>query len=557
MNIRKKAFFICSIILSFCPPVCSSVNEDGESVFTLYDAVSLAVQHNYDIRKQQQALIIANARYLQAKGELDLSIGASGQFTYAQNPVDERDPNYLYGYSFTTPDSVYGIFSNNSLTRQVGGSLFIQKLFSFGLQSKLSYTLQRTNNRSAYDYGNTFSSNTYKRYKDEHGRNLGEVSLELNLPLFKSFNASITALQIAQAKDYLDQMTYNLRDTISQTIIKTTRSFWNYYMAYRNLSQLHMLQKRIDARNDNIDKLVKAGVRMKNDILAMQVSSISNRQKIDAAQVQYIQTKMELANMIGLTDAEGIDTPSDMLPIIHLEEIPDFPAPEDITLDLLEYVEQNRADFIMLQDQMNSALRKIKIAEVNGRPDATLGFKIGVNGTTYSDDVSEVLSAGFWNIRGLNLNGSLGVTIKPFSRSKKGSVQEAEAEYESLNVEFEKNKNMLYLQLRNTVEKLNLYRASLLGAEGIFALQKELYENEEKRFAAGLITVDNLIEQDQKYVQATSERYQTLGNYLETLLEYKYNTASLLYVDADSVFSVDDAAKVDEMASAEITKEED
>jgi len=553
----KKAVVIFSLFLFLYPSAFSIENDDGESVFTLYDAVSLAVQYNYDIRKQQQALIIANARYLQAKGALDISVGASGQFTYAQNPVDPRDPNYLYGYSFTTPESVYGIFTNNSLTRQVSGSLFIEKLFSVGLKSKLAYTLQRSNNKSDYDYGSAFSSNTYKRYKDEHGRNLGEVSLELSLPIFKSFNSSITALQIAQAKDYLDQMSYNLRDTISQTIIKTTRTFWNYYMAYRNLEQLQSLQKRIDARNENLDKLVKAGVRMKNDILAMKVSSITNQRNIESAQVQYLQSKMELANVIGLVDAEGIDNPSDMFPIIKLDEIPDFPAPEDITLDLLEYVERTRADFIMLQDQMNSAQKKIKIAEVNGRPDATLGFKIGVNGTTYSDDVNEVLSAGFWNIRGMNLNGSLGVTIKPFSRDTNGQVQEARAEYDSLRVDYERNKNTLFLQLRNAVEKLNLYRASLMGAEGIFALQKELYENEQKRFAAGLITVDNLIEQDQKFVQATSDRYQTLGNYLETLLEYKYNTASLIYVDADSVFSVDDAAKVDEMASSENAKNEE
>ena len=157
----------------------------------------------------------------------------------------------------------------------------------------------------------------------------------------------------------------------------------------------------------------------------------------------------------------------------------------------------------------------------------------------------------------MNLNGSLGVTIKPFSRETNGQVQEAQAEYDSLRIDYEKNKNTLFLQLRNAVEKLNLYRASLMGAEGIFALQKELYENEEKRFAAGLITVDNLIEQDQKFVQATSDRYQTLGNYLETLLEYKYNTASLIYVDADSVFNVDDAAKVDELASSENAKNEE
>ena len=59
-------------------------------------------------------------------------------------------------------------------------------------------------------------------------------------------------------------------------------------------------------------------------------------------------------------------------------------------------------------------------------------------------------------------------------------------------------------------------------------MQCQLYDNEQERFRAGLIKLDNLIEQDQKFIQATQERYQTLVNYLEALLEYKYATASIV-----------------------------
>ena len=99
---------------------------DEEAVFTLYEAISVALQRNYDIRKQQQALVIAQAKYLQAKGALDITTGLEGQYNHSQNPVDPRDPNYLYGYSFTSPESVYGIFSKNSRTRQASGSLFVE-----------------------------------------------------------------------------------------------------------------------------------------------------------------------------------------------------------------------------------------------------------------------------------------------------------------------------------------------------------------------------------------------------------------------------------------------
>ncbi|EID85750.1 Outer membrane protein [Treponema sp. JC4] len=536
----SKRFIFAVVSLFFSINVVSAEKKADENtvvyedrVFTLYDAITLAIQHNYDVRKQQQALIIAEAKYRQAKGALDLSIGAEGDYTYSQNPVDPRDPNYLYGYSFITPESVYGIFSKNSLTRQGSGSIFMQKLFSIGLQSKLSYSVKRTNNVSDYEYGDAYAANTYKKYKDEHGRNLGELSLELSLPLFKSFNSSVTALQISQAKDYLDQMRFQLQDTISQTVINTTKAYWAYFMAYKNLNQLEILQQKFDTRNANIDSMVRAGILMKNDILLMKVSVSSNQRSLDSAKVEYFKTKMDLANMLGTSDLELIENPADMFQEMNLNDEPDVISVDDIDENLLAYVEENRIDFRMLKDQISSAKKGIKIAKINGRPDATLGFKIGMNGTTYSDDAGETVTSGFWNVRGANINGSIGVTIKPFDRDTSGKVMEAKANYETLMIDYEKNRNTLYLQLKNCVEKLNLYRNSLLKAEGVYEMQSQLYNNEQERFRAGLIKLDNLIEQDQKFIQATQERYQTLVNYLEALLEYKYATASIVGIDVE------------------------
>jgi len=260
----------------------------------------------------------------------------------------------------------------------------------------------------------------------------------------------------------------------------------------------------------------------------MKVSVSSNQRSLDSAKVEYLRTKMELANMLGTADIDIIENPADMLDDLNLNQAPDLITVDDLDEDFLDYVEENRIDFRMLKDQLNSAKKGIKIAKINGRPDTTLGFKIGMSGTTYSDDFGQALTSGFWNVRGTNVNGSIGVTIKPFDRDTSGKVMEARANYETLMIDYEMKRNTLFLELKNTIEKLNLYRNSLLKAEGVYEMQNQLYDNEQERFRAGLIKLDNLIEQDQKFIQATQERYQTLVNYLEALLEYKYATASIV-----------------------------
>ncbi|MBP5792790.1 MAG: TolC family protein, partial [Spirochaetaceae bacterium] len=57
-----------------------------------------------------------------------------------------------------------------------------------------------------------------------------------------------------------------------------------------------------------------------------------------------------------------------------------------------------------------------------------------------------------------------------------------------------------------------------------------------KRFNAGLITTDALLEHDERYISAKASYAQVLVQYLQAVLEFKYYTGDLVEVDAGSVF---------------------
>ena len=75
-------------------------------------------------------------------------------------------------------------------------------------------------------------------------------------------------------------------------------------------------------------------------------------------------------------------------------------------------------------------------------------------------------------------------------------------------------------------------------ADEVLKMQKNLYENEQKRFNAGLITVDNLLNQDTKYIEAENSYNQLLINYMQSVLEFKYYTATLVNINSKSIFEV-------------------
>ena len=415
------------------------------------------------------------------------------------------------------------------MTKQTGGSIYLKKLFGFGLETKLSYTVLAEKNSPDYEYSSGYFANGGSKIEDEKARSNGEIALELSLPLFKSFKNSLASLQIKAAKDYIEQMEYSLNDTISQTIINVSLQYWTVLLAHKNVENLEILQKKIEERNESMDSLIRTGVRSKNDILAMQVN-------VNDAKIQYSKAKMELVTSLGLADSSLIGEPENSFSQIDLTSITP-PNDSDLNDDFFAKIEEKRPDLKSLKKQVEAASKKVRMYQVDSPPDASLNFGIGTTGAAYSDDLGKTLSSGFKNIRGTNISGSLGVSANLGNNTKKGLQEQAQAEYRtSLNI-YNKAKNILKLQILNAAEKLEIYKNLVSDADDVLHLQKNLYENEQKRFNAGVITVDNLLNQDQKYITAELSYYQVLINYIGDFFSIKIFLNSYNIFFCDSILS--------------------
>lgn len=517
-----KNFLLASII---CLLISSTIyaQETGyaqkSGKFTLQQAIEMALENNYEIQKQRFALNSAKAQFNQAKGSLDIEAGAKAKYSANQNPVDKDDPNYTI--------NAYDVHVGNTLSQQTGGSVFLKKLFSFGLETRLSYTVQRTKNSPDYEYGSNFYSYGFSKYEDEKARSNGEIALEMSLPLFKSFKDSITALQIDAAKDYIEQMEFALSDTISQTLLNVSEKYWNYLLCSKNVEQLETMQKQIERRISSMATLIQAGVRSRNDLLALQVNASENRRSLQNARVQCSQAKMELLSVLGLSDPEAIGKPEDSFSILELQSM-QTPKSSDLTEEFFSKIIEKRTDLKALKKRVDMAEKSVRLSQIDKRPDANLNFGIGASGAAYSDNLGKTLSSGFSNVKGVNISGELSVSTRLGNHTKKGAEEEAFAEYETRLADYNKAKNSLVMQIRNSAEKLEIYKNLVKDADTVLSLQKNLYENERKRFNAGLITVDEVLSQDQRYISAQLSYYQVLINYMQAILEFKYYTAQLV-----------------------------
>lgn len=78
----------------------------------------------------------------------------------------------------------------------------------------------------------------------------------------------------------------------------------------------------------------------------------------------------------------------------------------------------------------------------------------------------------------------------------------------------------------------------MISANDALEKQQQLYENEQKRFNAGLITIDDIFTQDDKYLNSQTQYYQLMITYLQSVLLFKYYTGNLVGItesDKDAV----------------------
>lgn len=487
--------------------------------------MKIAVENNYDLIKEASRLATAEAQYRQVNGRFDIELGAQAQYSMNQNPIDKANPSY-------SENEKYEVYKDNIVTKSALGNVYIRKLFSFGLDSKLSYSIKRGKNEPHFKYSGDDTLN-FDRFVDGNKQdydNNGNISLDLSMSLLKSFGNSIDSMEAESAKAAIEQMRYNLQDSISKVILKTSGAYWNYFISYKNYTHLQNLNKTLEKRFSDMDSLIKAGVRTKNDLLAVKINLKQNRLKISKAEVSLKESKFKLLEVLGIPEEKlpGLPEANSNLSSINLENIPEV---KDITEDYIDYIISNRNDFKSLKKAVENANLQIKIAKTDSLPDVSLGVNIGTTGNDYSDDFGDFLSSGFKNIKGVNVTGTLGAAVKIGNNSKKAAIDKAEANYKSIYADFCEKKNNLTLQITNAAESMNLYKGIIKDSAEILDLHKTLYENEQKRFDAGLITVDDLILQDQNYFDTQLSYYQFASEYLNSILEFKYYTADLLTLE--------------------------
>ena len=365
----------------------------AEEGLTLEGAIARSLAGNASVQSKGHAVAVAKGRLKEALAPTDARLGA--QVSLGQNvaPIDEDDLGNNY--------SDYGILVDGQVSRSLNSSLWVEKLFSFGLSAKLSLVADRGNDEASIAEGSIPPQYEYRA--DPAARTYSGADLELSLPILKAFEDSLNGNNIDAATYYLEQQRSELEDLVSRTILEVADAYWEYtiaYMYYRNLLES---AARLKERERNLVSMVTAGVAPKTEMIRMQASLAKKNTDIILAKASARSALTALAQLMGSSsqEAETYAAPADLFPddfaFAGKGEVSD-------TLDdaFIRGAVMNRADIKALRNQASAAETRMRITEIDSRPDLNIFGNAGYRGTTYDDSGAGYFKAFTENVRGLN-----------------------------------------------------------------------------------------------------------------------------------------------------------
>ncbi len=576
----------------------SRLVHDGKLSLTLQDAITLAIENNFDVELERYEGPFAWTETLRAKGggllrgmpttiaELPSGEGGPGEplltTVGGYSPVlqlpssaadlatiseTQSDLSILGSTPFSTgpalpqfdpsvsadaslAQTVYpqadafqtgsNIFSSHSLSGSAG---YVQG-FSTGMSLAATFTSTRLNEASTRLNLDPFTT--------------GALGLTLSQPLLQGFGIGVNKrfIHIAANEGDIakDVFTQQLISTVSDTI----RLYWD----------LVSLQHDLEVKRDSLDAAerlyqdtrneVDQGTQAPVDLTSAMSSVASNRQAYINEQGMVMQQELLLKEVL---TRKGISDPA--MAAASIEAITPIGLPDSLSLEpiggLIDKAMQQRPDLALAEKQQDNTRLTLKGSRNALLPEFNLVASMQNNGGAGVAQTSASSSSGLAAVAPpANLTGGYGgllgqifrrdypdyvvgaqLNIPIRNRIARADAMRDELQYRQSEVRIEQLRSEIRLQVGNAYIAVQQAQESYKAAVEARTLQEQALDVERAKFDAGVATAYELIQYQSSLAEARSAQVTALGVYAKAVDALQRAVGTTL---VDNNVAVDDAS---------------
>ncbi len=458
---------------------------------SLKESISLALARNFDISIEKLRKEIKKEEIIEKKSKFDTTFIASG----------ESEKSKTETVSTTSTGSTKKVDSTQNI--QAG---FKKKVISGAQLSMLfDWDRQGTNAKN-----NLFDPNFSTG-----------LTLSITQPLLRNYGVDLNSADIRIATENMRQSRNEYNNKVTKIVTDVELSYWDLILALRNSK---LKKKSLDLAKDLLRRnkiQVKIGTLTRIEILDARTSVAMREDELIVAKREVLEKEDALKLLLNIS----ISSKPSRIALKPTDKI-NFKPVRINEFDLFEKALSRRTDLI--KDKIEIRKRKITIDKKRNSLLPKLDFTSSLKNSSKQDSIQKALKRQFSN-KGYEISGKLAFEFPLGNREAKSNYRKSKNEYYEAKEVFKKNKQIILEEVQNISRKtktsIKRIKTTLLAKK----LATQRLEVQEQKFALGLATSRQILEDQESLENASLNHIRALVNYKKNLALLRKATQSTLF----------------------------
>lgn len=483
-----------------------SAGSDGVVDLTLQDARLMALERNRDIQIQKENIAISGGEIISREGEFDPVFNLAASYT------DSRTP------------TVSTFIESGSIDQEVIGieSGLSGKLSTGTFYEVLNFSVNRSETNSPIE---SLSPNIS-----------ANLSFSIGQELLRNFGKDVNLTFLRVAREDMDISYDEYEKIISDVLLNVETDYWLLAAAAQNLE---LEQKGLELAHDLLKRnqaQVEIGVLPPVAITQAEAEVAARKVDLINAENRLERAKDRIKNRIVMSMEKDV-RPADQ------------PKIQDIVINEQEIIEKayaNRPEIEQLKNEIDKSEQFLRYYANQKMPslkvEGILDFQ-GIGGDpnpdrlVFNDPPSPIpdrfndQSDAFRNLYegefpSWTILGTFSYPI--FNRKAKGEYIKAEATLNRNIIQFKRTREQIRLEVRNAIREVINSKRGVDAAVVSVDLAREVLNNENEKYKAGLATTRDILEAQRDLIDAQTRKINAVSEFNIALAELERAKGTIL-----------------------------
>ncbi|MDD4869907.1 MAG: TolC family protein [Kiritimatiellae bacterium] len=488
--------FIMVAALLFTAPLANAEE------YTLLDAVRITLKNQPSILIQEQQKEAVGGQLQQAAGVFDPTVGANISRISENTPLAAVQRDTYKTDELKTTKTSYSVEG--------------AKQFRSGISIKPSITATRNDDSSIST--------------DPIGN--GSVSFSVSIPLLQGLGLNTAAATELATMAELKAARLDVYDRVARDVLDTGTAYWTLLATQQQLEIMRESETTAEKTVADYTRLAEGDKFPSSDVDLFRANLAYITSARLSAEQQAVAARYNLALAMGILSA------NEALGSVSARST--FPLPQtnephaSMERDLFKLASRNRSDLQASRYRETSGEFLIQGARNSMKPKLDFLLSGGYNGLSEENDASDYYRPLYDNLGGFNSTLSLRYQFPVGNNSAKGDLRIKTAQYNIAVLRSKDLEKNIFAAVRIAESDLEKSRKDVAVMEKTVNLFQKVYDNEKRKLLAGISTVLDVIQTEERQRDARIRLILARQKYAAAILRIRFETGTLITFDKGS-----------------------